>query len=132
MLFYHIILLFLASFVAAETTETSASSSSSSSSSSISTVLPTLVWVTGTDQNGVTQTTQSAYTQAFTSFYVSVVSPSSGNVGVGSITGTVGAVRTYTQSTVNGAMGNHAGQPMGIFFTRIIPLFSALMGLFML
>ncbi|KAM9893456.1 hypothetical protein OXX79_009331 [Metschnikowia pulcherrima] len=129
MLFYHIILLSLASFVAAETTETSASSSSSSS---ISTVSPTLVWVTGTDQNGVTQTTQSAYTQTFTSFYVSVVSPSSGNVGVGSITGTVGAVRTYTQSTVNGAMGNHAGQPMGIFFTRMIPLFSALMGLFML
>ncbi|OBA19440.1 hypothetical protein METBIDRAFT_214055 [Metschnikowia bicuspidata var. bicuspidata NRRL YB-4993] len=124
--FLHIFTLIFASLVAAT------SSSSSSYTTSTTAATTTLVWVTGTNSNGVTVTTQSAYTQQFTSFYTSVALPSSGSIGIGTESGTVGVIRTYSYTTINGADGMVAGRPTGIFITSIAPLLSAIFGLFML
>jgi len=62
---------------------------------------PTLIWVTGTNSEGVTKTTESIYTQKFSSFYSTVAVPPSGSIGLGTISGTVGTVRTYPIVTFN-------------------------------
>ncbi|CAM9018561.1 hypothetical protein WICANDRAFT_83413 [Wickerhamomyces anomalus NRRL Y-366-8] len=62
---------------------------------------PTLVWVTGTNEEGITQTTQSAYTEVFKSFYTSVEVPPKGSIGLGTIKGTVGTLRKYPSLTLN-------------------------------
>ncbi|GEQ67517.1 hypothetical protein JCM33374_g1182 [Metschnikowia sp. JCM 33374] len=132
MLFFNFITFFLASLVIADTTTSSSSSSGSvsASSSSLSTVPPTLVWVTGTDSLGVTKTTQSAYSQKFTSFFASVSVPTSGSVGLGSASGTVGSIRHYSTSVQkNGADGLAAGSSAGVFLTSIVPLLFAILGL---
>lgn len=89
--------LFIAIFIVitAVIGETTTSSTTASSSES-----PTLVWVTGTDASGRLATTQSAYTQQFSQLYSSIASPSSGSIGLGTIQGTVGVVRTYETMTV--------------------------------
>lgn len=80
------------------TTLTSDSSTIISTSTQV--ISPTLVWVTGTDAAGVTQTTQSAYTESFPSFYTSVAVPPSGSIGLGTISGTIGTLRKYPSLTV--------------------------------
>ncbi|KAM9913262.1 hypothetical protein OXX69_001771 [Metschnikowia pulcherrima] len=83
----------------AATTTTSSSSSSASSSSSVE---PTTVWVTITT-GGALATVQSIWVQSFMSTYSDATSSAtSGSMGMGSLSGSVGGVRTYTQSTVNG------------------------------
>lgn len=62
---------------------------------------PTIVWLTTTLPNGGVATIQSHYSQIFTSFYSEVASPSLGSVGLGSITGSVGQVRTYPVVTLS-------------------------------
>lgn len=64
------------------------------------TASPTWVWVTGTDANGNLATTQSKYTQSFASFYSSVAGPSQGSIGLYSISGSVGHIRTYSMADV--------------------------------
>lgn len=59
-----------------------------------------MVWVTGTNSNGVTLTTESTYYQTFASFYSVLASPSSGSIGLGTISGSVGEIRTYSIATV--------------------------------
>lgn len=61
---------------------------------------PTLIWVTGTNEEGVLQTSQSAYTEVFKSFYTSVQVPPQGSIGLGTIQGTIGTVRKYPSLTV--------------------------------
>lgn len=61
----------------------------------------TLVWHTGTNLAGVLTTTQSPYTQTFTSLYSETAQPSSGNIGLGSLSGKVGQIRTYERVTVS-------------------------------
>lgn len=59
------------------------------------------LWVTIVT-NGNTVVVQTTFAQRFTSQYDTVASPSSGSVGLGTISGTIGRVRTDMQSTVSG------------------------------
>lgn len=97
MLFFHFIAWLVATFgmVSAATT------SSSSSTSTTSTVKPTSVWVTGTDANGVLKTTQSRFEQTQFVVETSTTAVPSGAIGLGSVSGTVGQVRSYEQVTVS-------------------------------
>lgn len=62
----------------------------------------TPVWVTGTDENGQTKTTQSLYTQAFSIEFTTAAPVPSGLIAAAS--GNIGKVRSYTHVTVtNGA-----------------------------
>lgn len=62
----------------------------------------TLVWATGTNSAGVTTVTESAYTQTFSSVYTSAATVPSGSIGLGSLSGTVGNVKSYSVTTVSG------------------------------
>ncbi|KAI5948891.1 hypothetical protein KGF57_005084 [Candida theae] len=91
--------LFIA-FTAAETT--SSSSSSATTTTTTSSQSKTSVWVTGTDANGITRTTQSVYYQSFKSAYTEAIeTPSSGSAGLGSLSGSVGHLRTYDMTTIS-------------------------------
>lgn len=83
----------------------SSSLSSSSTSTTTTKVSTTLVWVTGTDSAGHTRTTQSAYTQTFSDFYGLLASPSIGSIGIGSLSGSVGEIRTYSTYEVTHSNG---------------------------
>ncbi|SGZ57473.1 CIC11C00000005313 [Sungouiella intermedia] len=85
---------------------TSSSSSSTSTLSSLS-KSDTTVWVTITT-NGALATVKTIYTQSFMSTYITEVdAPSSGNVGMGSISGNVGSLKEYSKTTItNGGNGN--------------------------
>lgn len=81
----------------------------------------TTVWVTITT-NGALATVKSIWTQNFmTTFTTETATPSAGDVGIGSISGTVGGVRSYDQTTIsNGAnknmmYGGAAGALMVVF-----------------
>ncbi|KAH0611156.1 uncharacterized protein H6S33_011583 [Morchella sextelata] len=63
---------------------------------------PTTVWVTQTLANGAKTVVASIYTQQFPQLYASVYVPSSGSIGLGTQTGSVGIVRE-TQATGGGA-----------------------------
>lgn len=88
---YYILFLFASTILAADKTSSSVS--------------PTLVWVTGTDANGKLATTQSTYYQSFMSTYTTAETPSSGSIGLGSISGTVGEIRTYSMTTISQGNG---------------------------
>ncbi|EGW34290.1 uncharacterized protein SPAPADRAFT_59707 [Spathaspora passalidarum NRRL Y-27907] len=77
------------------------------------TASPTLVWVTGTDANGILRTTQSPYTQQFSTFFTSVAAPSSGVIGLGTISGSVGEVRTYDIVTITHNGGGASNFALG-------------------
>lgn len=64
-----------------------------------STTSVTTAWITLT-LNGKLTTAPTAYSQSFNSF-VTTKSPSKGLIGLGTISGNVGGVRTYTQVTVS-------------------------------
>ncbi|CCE85328.1 Piso0_004916 [Millerozyma farinosa CBS 7064] len=59
----------------------------------------TIAWIT-TTSNGVVMTPSVAYKQSFSSI-TTTASPSSGSIGLGTISGTVGDVRSYTEVTVS-------------------------------
>ncbi|ODV73556.1 KRE1 domain-containing protein CYBJADRAFT_86317 [Cyberlindnera jadinii NRRL Y-1542] len=67
---------------------------------SVLTQSPTYIWATGTDAAGVLQTTQSAYSQQFTRRWSTVASVPTGTIGLGTLEGTIGTVRTYPKVTV--------------------------------
>lgn len=71
--------------------------------SSSSTTAQTTVWRTGTNSEGVTTTTQAIFTPSFRSTYGNsdTTSVLAGTVGMGSLSGTVGKVRSYSHSTVS-------------------------------
>ncbi|WEJ94071.1 killer toxin resistant protein [Yamadazyma tenuis] len=69
----------------------------------------TLVWATGTISGKLT-TYQSIYRQKFTSMYEEVSSPVSGSMGLGSLSGQVGQIRTYDQTTITATNGASPGR----------------------
>lgn len=60
---------------------------------------PIIVWVTLTT-NGAVVTVSTTFIQRFSSQYATVALPSSGSVGLGSLTGKIGVVKTDFQSTM--------------------------------
>ncbi|KAK9256259.1 hypothetical protein V1507DRAFT_383158 [Lipomyces tetrasporus] len=79
----------------------------------------TWVWVTVTTTvNGVLRTTtpSTPFTQAFTSMYTSFNNPSSGSIGLGTHTGTIGVVKTPAETS--SSAGRHSSgrndRPVGL------------------
>ncbi|KAG5420668.1 hypothetical protein I9W82_002549 [Candida metapsilosis] len=106
MKFLQLIFFIFLALTSAETTSSSSSSSSTTKKSQTN----TSVWVTGTDSNGVTKTTQSIYYQTFKSAYTEAQeTASSGSVGLGSLSGSVGHIRTYDRTTISSAGGVAVG-----------------------
>lgn len=114
MKFLQLIFFIFLALTSAETTSSSSSSSSSSSTTTKTSQTNTSVWVTGTDSNGVTKTTQSIYYQTFKSAYTEAQeTASSGSVGLGSLSGSVGHIRTYDRTTISLAGGAALGVGVG-------------------
>ena len=83
--------------------ETTASSSTSKTSTSSSTS-KTLVWVTGTDSNGKTVTTESPFYQLFMSTYTTTTGTvPSGSIGITGDDLLVGKIRKYSSTTISGS-----------------------------
>lgn len=97
-----------------------------SSSSTSSSVKPTLVWATGTDENGVTKTTLSRYTQQFSTLYFSVASPSVGLIGLGTLSGLLADTRTYARTTISENNALEATSFEGKFLILLCSLLLAL------
>lgn len=74
---------------------------------SLSSLSETTVWVTVTTNGGLA-TVKTVFTQLFmTTFTTETATPSSGELGLGSLSGSVGGVRSYEQTTItNGANQN--------------------------
>lgn len=85
------------------------SSSSTSTTSTSTTTSPTYVYVTITT-GGKVITTLTTYVQSFMTTYSTASSASSGSAGLGSISGLVGGIRSYTETTItNGGVGAYSG-----------------------
>lgn len=87
----------------------------------------TTVWVTVTT-NGRLATVKSLYKQSFIQTYGSadVLAPPSGAVGLGSITGSVGGIRSYDQTTVsNSNAGMGSFQPLNAYAGLLGTMFLA-------
>lgn len=61
----------------------------------------TLVWATGTNADGVLTTTQSAFSQTFMEIHTTAAPVPSGTIGLGSISGEVGTVRSYARASIS-------------------------------
>lgn len=109
---WHIVSIFLFLLASFASCADSSSASSSSSFSSSSSYLPTLIWVTVTYDNGAVLTVQTPYTQQFSSFYTDVSSVPAGEVGIGSLSGSVGGIRSYAHVTISNAGNRLASSPM--------------------
>lgn len=85
----------------ADATTTTATTTTATSTS------VTLVWATGTNSLGITTVTQLVFTQTFMKTYTTaIVTWSSGEIGLGSLSGTVGQIRSYTMTTISQAGGD--------------------------
>ncbi|CCF56290.1 hypothetical protein KAFR_0A08560 [Kazachstania africana CBS 2517] len=77
----------------------------------------TSIWVTVVSA-GVTITVQTTFAQRFSSQYTAVASPSSGSVGLGSISGSVGYVKSTLEYTItdgaNGMRLLNSGSAVGL------------------
>ena len=67
---------------------------------------PTSMWVTVVRQ-GNTITVQTTFVQRFSSQYVTVASPSVGSIGMGTLTGTIGVVKSAMKKTVSHNKAQH-------------------------
>lgn len=101
--------------------------------SSSTTTAQTTVWRTGTNSEGVTVTTQAIFTPSFRSTYGNsdTTSVLAGTVGMGSLSGTVGKVRSYSHTTISsGAFSfkttlSASDRGMGLQSSILIALLSA-------
>lgn len=101
--------------------------------SSSTTTAQTTVWRTGTNSEGVTVTTQAIFTPSFRSTYGNsdTTSVLEGTVGMGSLSGTVGKVRSYSHTTISsGAFSfkttlSASDRGMGLQSSILIGLLSA-------
>lgn len=101
--------------------------------SSSTTTAQTTVWRTGTNSEGVTVTTQAIFTPSFRSTYGNsdTTSVLAGTVGMGSLSGTVGKVRSYSHTTISsGAFSfkttlSASDRGMGLQSSILIGLLSA-------
>lgn len=98
-----IFFLFMATLVSCAATTSSSGGDSTTSSLSSSTTLVTLIWVTITRSDGGLATVQTTYSQSFSSLYSVVPTVLSGAIGIGFLSGTVGDIRSYLETTVNAA-----------------------------
>ncbi|KAK9374679.1 uncharacterized protein V1513DRAFT_379592 [Lipomyces chichibuensis] len=117
-----LIVVFLIGFArgqAVGTTSTTTTTTTSSSSSTTSSAL-TPIWVTvpRTLANGVvvTATIQTPFTQTFSSMYTSFYVPSSGSIGLGSHTGTIGVVKTPSETSSSAGLQSSGrnDRPVGL------------------
>ncbi|CAH2353213.1 predicted GPI-anchored protein 1 [[Candida] railenensis] len=84
----------------------------------------TTVWITITT-NGALATVKSTYHQSFVETYTSATSSAAaGTIGMGSISGSVGGVRTYAHTTVSGG----AGDIQGSIYGRVVGMLVLLLG----
>lgn len=91
----------------------SSSASTSSLKSSLSSASYTTIWVTITT-NGALATVQTTFHQTFMSTYSeATLSAAAGSIGLGSISGDTGNIRSYSQTTV--AAGSHQMAYSGAF-----------------
>ncbi|KOG96860.1 Kre1p [Saccharomyces eubayanus] len=67
---------------------------------------PTSMWVTVVRQ-GNTITVQTTFVQRFSSQYATVASPSAGSIGLGSLSGTVGVIKSAMKKTVSHNEAQH-------------------------
>jgi len=101
--------------------------------SSSTTTAETTVWRTGTNSEGVTVTTQAIFTPSSRSTYgdSDTTSMLAGTIGMGSLSGTVGKVRSYSHTTISsGAFSfkttlSASDRGMGIQSSILIGLLSA-------
>ncbi|KAK9453482.1 hypothetical protein V1511DRAFT_489751 [Dipodascopsis uninucleata] len=98
-------------------------------SSSSTTIIenPTIVWITTTvTLPGTTYTTTPSitYFQSFTSMYTSLAMPSSGSIGLGTISGTVGAVKSL-ETTIAASSGSSNSHFLGGLITSILSMIAA-------
>lgn len=108
-------------------------------SSSSTTRAQTTVWRTGTNSEGSTVTTQAIFTPSFMSVYNSEDAETvpAGSVGLGSLTGEVGKIRSYTRTTITSGSYSFkssltaSDRGMGMFSSVLIGLLSAC-GLFVM
>ncbi|OWB58843.1 hypothetical protein B5S28_g4927 [[Candida] boidinii] len=68
---------------------------------SVMTISPTIAWVTIQAVTGGITTSSFYFSQKFSSMYLTIATPPSGTVGLGTIKGTVGTVRTYAKVTAS-------------------------------
>ncbi|CAK9437622.1 uncharacterized protein LODBEIA_P20000 [Lodderomyces beijingensis] len=90
----------------------------------------TIVWIT-TTMDGHSTVVSTLYSQSFMDTDSAAINVPSGEVGMGSISGSVGGYRTYDHTTISQAGGGagagaginvHAGGILGIFTTIILAL----------
>lgn len=101
--------------------------------SSSTTTEQTTVWRTGTNSEGVTVTTQAIFSPSFQTTYgiSDTTSVPSGTIGMGSLSGAVGKVRSYTRTTISsGAFSfkttlSASDRGMGLQSSVLIGLLSA-------
>lgn len=84
----------------------------------------TLVWATGTNADGVLTTTQSAFSQTFMDIHTTAAPVPSGTMGLGSISGEVGNVRSYARASVSssGSVGFYNANREWIHFLPLIAI----------
>lgn len=81
----------------------------------------TTVWVTITT-NGALATVKTIWTQGFMSTYTTATAlPSSGDIGMGSLSGSVGGIRSYSQTTISNE-GNRNVVYRGVFGAAVMVL----------
>ncbi len=123
---FFILLLCQTSLVKGDDTTTGTETGTEEETTSASSTSNTLIWVTGTDSAGVTQTTQSIYTQSFRKQYSTVTSSvPTGTIGLGTISGSIGTVRVYSTTTIGGGYGFSNMNNFNGILTSMPNLFSA-------
>ncbi|KAK9448735.1 uncharacterized protein V1518DRAFT_427882 [Limtongia smithiae] len=119
--------------VSSTSTSSTEAASSTSSATTSTTTAETLIWVTvtGTDSNGLlyTSTVETPFTQTFYSMYTSISSPKSGSIGLGTISGSVGAVKAASSAVTNGGAAGMVGGGRGE--SNHVGLFAGLVATFM-
>ncbi|KAK9362469.1 hypothetical protein V1504DRAFT_448576 [Lipomyces starkeyi] len=110
-----LIVVFLMGFARGQAVGTTSITTTSSTSTMIT---PIWVTVTNTLANGVivTATIQTPFTQTFSSMYTSFYSPSSGSIGLGSHTGTIGVVKTPSETSSSAGLQSSGrnDRPVGL------------------
>lgn len=83
----------------------------------------TIAWVTVTTNGGVA-TVKTTFKQSFMDTYTSAVkSVAAGSIGMGAQSGTVGGVRTYSQTTISNAGDVVSSSSLGVAFLLLNFLF---------
>ncbi|KAK9433160.1 hypothetical protein V1505DRAFT_363381 [Lipomyces doorenjongii] len=124
-----LIVVFLMGFARGQAVGTTSTTTTSTTPS-----LPTPIWVTVTSTlaNGVvtTDTVQTPFTQTFSSMYTSFYEPSSGSIGLGSHTGTIGVVKTPSETSSSAGLQSSGrnDRPVGLVACAAAAVVCVLLG----